>query len=261
LPALSGDQYAELMKGKPLLVDAKYPMPARLLLPLPDGSGDVLMHELSEIERQAWAETRCATGLQALCLLVQTTAKALREVHPASHLRGIVSDAIKQASEAPRFAAGSPGGRWLAAFTAPAAAAAAGNWDALAEDELAKREQALKLACGRLKDGLDEALAVVQAWHSDPAVDALVRSFEAVVGLVDSRKNFADAAQLLQHADAGPTRFQLYQAIDHLDRFVRRWRLTPEQRKALLDVRGNAHESLVTWADRLDSAGATALAT
>ena len=162
LPLLTGDGHLRLAEGLPLLIAEPDQQTQRLLLLLPDGSGEVLMHRLSRAECQAWPTAGCGDGLQALAVLALATGQAIREALPASVLTCAVRKAIETARESLRFAANSPAGAWLEAFTVPASAAAASG-GGLTRPGIAKRESALRDACAPLDDRLVDARAVVRA--------------------------------------------------------------------------------------------------
>ena len=162
LPLLSDAGHLRLAKGLPVLICEPDRQTQRLLLLLPDGSGEVLMHRLSKAECKAWPTAGCDDGLQALTLLTLATSQAIAEALPVSVLTSAVRKAIKTAQENLRLAANNPAAAWLDAFTAPAGAAA-GIGGGPPSTEIAKCEGALRDACAPLDNRLVDARAVLRA--------------------------------------------------------------------------------------------------
>lgn len=162
LPLLSDAGHRRLAKGFPVLTCEPDRQTQRLLLLLPDGSGEVLMHRLSKAECKAWPTAGCDDGLLALALLTLATSQAIAEALPVSVLTCALRKAIKTARQNLRLAANKPAAAWLDAFTAPAGAAA-GIGGRPPSTEIAKCEGALRDACASLDDRLVDARAVVRA--------------------------------------------------------------------------------------------------
>ena len=96
LPELTAAQLLQLKASKPVLLGVP---PSCLLVPLTDGSGDVLMHTLTSAERDALLQSVHDDPLQVFQLLAQSGTEAMRAAVPPASLPPLLLDALHRARD------------------------------------------------------------------------------------------------------------------------------------------------------------------
>lgn len=165
LPLISVAGHERLAAGLPVLAAGPDPLTLRLLLPLPDGSGEVLMHRLSQAECQAWPAAGCDDGGQALALLAVTAGGAIKRSLPGAVLRQAAGQALATARQTLGAAPGNPAANWLDALTLDAfslGAAVAAKQVKPTDTAITGPDLALRAACAPLGERLAQARAVLR---------------------------------------------------------------------------------------------------
>ena len=206
LPPLSDAMHGRLSAGLPVLTAEPGAQAQRLLLPLPDGSGEVLMHVLSDAESKAWPTAGCDDCLQALRVLALATSQAMGAALRTSLLNRMVLDMIETTRQAPRLYADLPAAGRLEAPALPAAGAA-GSSAKLADEGLALHRPASMDAQARLKRRLDEArsvLGTLSRWTDEvePGSAASPSAADPCVGVLGLWRRLAGSAPVGRLPDA-----------------------------------------------------------